>query len=397
MCSVSSDLSSPADEAVSYKSTSQEPYDSKMEDSVFGTPTHLTRDDIDEKDSRQKEQKPAEEDENKEGGEGGKEEGGEVVEEEVEYKEEERRRDEEDDVEVGEMEKENTEKKVHEDKKEGENHQGDQQDDLENNRSGTLLPNTQHFEKEDIVQEKRPQADSTQHTAIDESRGSEGLLTSQTNSSNSSQSLPFSSQSANSAAEIVTVKPTSSSTATFGHKRPFSRKFASSPVVVTHSRRQFAKFLPRNLDPKSTVTLLLSNSMQQKYGKQRGQKSFQTGSALSSMAQSRYHSEGAPGNSASGARELKLRGREKEKEFWRKKLQYHLSSEEQQRCLDGVEEGGKSKHSAEELTKIQSRVRESLRAQGVVRDTRIVCNNKIFNCPKNTLLERDDRALKTIF
>ena len=382
MCSISSDLSSPADEAVSYTSTSQDPYDSKMEDSVFGLPTHFSRDSIDEKDLRQKEQKLAEEDKNEDGREEGKEEGGELVEVGVEHLEEGTRNvDEEDDVEDGEKEKE---KKIHEEKKELKTQQGDQQDDP---------TNTQHFEKEDIVQEKRPQADSAQHTAMNGFKVNEGLLTSQTNSSNSLQSLPFSSQSANSATEIIIIKPTSSSTATLGHKKPFSRKFASSPVVVTHSRRQFAKPLPRNLDPKSTVTLLLSNSMQQKYGKQRGQKSFQTGSAPSSMAQSRYHSEGAPGNSAPGGRELKLRGREKEKEFWRKKLQYHLSSEEQQRCLDGVEDGGKCKHSAEELTKIQSRVRESLRAQGVVRDTRIVYK-QFYNCLKNTLLERHDRILK---
>ena len=154
------------------------------------------------------------------------------------------------------------------------------------------------------------------------------------------------------------VKP---STAAPTHKGrpPFSRKFAA-PVVVTHTRRSFTKPLPKNLDPKSTVTLLLSSSLQQKH-KHKNQKTFKR--QFSPL----YHfSDGALEDSTSNARELRLKGREKERELWRKRFNSSNSSRELGRSSESGEEGGRMKHSPEELSAIQSRVRESLRAQGVV-------------------------------
>ena len=141
----------------------------------------------------------------------------------------------------------------------------------------------------------------------------------------------------------------------------FSRKFAA-PVVVTHTRRSFAKALPKNLDPKSTVTLLLSTSLQQKY-KHRNQKTIK-----SQFSPSRHSGDVTLEESAGGTRGERLRGREKEKELWRKRFNSSSSRgvREQRKSSESGEEGGKAKRSPEELSTIQSRVRESLRAQGVV-------------------------------
>ena len=221
----------------------------------------------------------------------------------------------------------------------------------EEDEEAVVLTEPHDEECETITQEASPKTSSPNHNCLPENEASRPTSTPSRSTSSPTTPAPHP------VSELDTTKPSTTSS----YKRPsaFSRKFAS-PVIVTHPRRPFTKPLPRNLDPKSTVTLLLSNSLQQKYGKTKGQKFFQT-----PFSQSRYHADGAPGSSAAGARDMKLRGRDKEKELWRKKFHY-FSGEEQQKSLESGEEAGKAKHSAEELAKIQSRVRESLRAQGVV-------------------------------
>lgn len=182
-----------------------------------------------------------------------------------------------------------------------------------------------------------------------------------------------------------------------GRRSPFSRKF-TTPIVVTHTRRSYTKSLPKNLDPKSTVTLLLSSSttpsstQQQKHGKHKNQKSSfkrqfspsRNSAAMSDGAQEEGLVSSTVRESPSSSSSGRLKGREKERELWRKR--FNNSSSSNNNCVvmttvnigprdpdrnndelgdDGG--GSKMKRSPEELSAIQSRVRESLRAQGVVR------------------------------
>ena len=204
--------------------------------------------------------------------------------------------------------------------------------------------------------------------------------------------------------------PTASASHKSSSRQPFSRKFAA-PIVVTHTRRTFPKSLPKNLDPKSTVTLLLSSSpsssstsfsekAQQKKHTNKSHKSFNTRrqfpssyhpSSLSKMTgaegdqeesvTSRDSSISSP-SSSSTPLTLRLKGREKERELWRKRFSSSsLPSSELSNGVgehgarrgsvsgEGEEEGGggeRVKRSPAEMSAIQSRVRASLKAQGVV-------------------------------
>ena len=174
-----------------------------------------------------------------------------------------------------------------------------------------------------------------------------------------------------SVADSGTAKPPSSVTASHKGRPPFSRKFAA-PIVVTHTRRPFTKPLPKNLDPKSTVTLLLSSTSAQQKNKHKNPKSFKrqfSPSYHSSEAAAAAAEENVAGNASSPRDSLsRLRGREKERELWRKRFSSSSNwyREQGRSSESGEEGGGKVKRSPEELSAIQSRVRESLRAQGVV-------------------------------
>ena len=165
-----------------------------------------------------------------------------------------------------------------------------------------------------------------------------------------------------------TAKPPSSVSASHKGRPTFSRKFAA-PIVVTHARRQFTKPLPKNLDPKSTVTLLLSSTSSQQKNKNKNQKSFKRQFSPCYHSSEAAADENGVGNAASLRDSLsRLKGREKERELWRKRFSSSTNwCREQGRSSESGEEGGgKVKRSPEELSAIQSRVRESLRAQGVV-------------------------------
>ena len=213
------------------------------------------------------------------------------------------------------------------------------------------------------------------------------------------------------------AKPPPASTVSVSHKprQPFSRKFAP-PIVVTHTRRSFPKSLPKNLDPKSTVTILLSSpsssssssstsdKSQQKHGKHGNKnKSFNSRRGqFPSSSSSSYHPalssitteaggdqeetltsrDSQPTSSASSSSlSVRLKGREKERELWRKRFSSSSSLPSSSSGSGGAGEGGgkqgsmsgeeggggvRVKRSPEEMSAIQSRVRESLKAQGVV-------------------------------
>ena len=185
----------------------------------------------------------------------------------------------------------------------------------------------------------------------------------------SSPASPFDSKAGSSSATgLSSAKPPSSVTASHKGRPTFSRKFAA-PIVVTHARRQFTKPLPKNLDPKSTVTLLLSSTSSQQKNKNKNQKSFKRQFSPCYHSSEAAVDENGVGNAGSLRDSLsRLKGREKERELWRKRFSSSTNwCREQGRSSESGEEGGgKVKHSPEELSAIQSRVRESLRAQGVV-------------------------------
>ena len=187
------------------------------------------------------------------------------------------------------------------------------------------------------------------------------------------------------------TKPLSASSGYGKARPPFSRRFAT-PIVVTHTRRSFNKSLPKNLDPKSTVTLLLSSSaasssaQQQKHGKHKnGKLSFKRQFSPSRQGvQEEPLQVSARESPSSSAAAVRLKGREKERELWRKRFNNNNNSTSSsgggslpplvmaagsvgtgELGTRSSEEGG-AKRSPEELATIQSRVRESLRAQGVV-------------------------------
>lgn len=163
------------------------------------------------------------------------------------------------------------------------------------------------------------------------------------------------------AANSGMVKP-STVTASPKGRLPCSRKF-SAPIVVTHTRRHSTKPLPKTLDPKSTVTLLLSTSLQQK-NKHKNQKGIKRQFSPSSHSP---ESGTLEENTSNASRDSRLKYREKERELWRKRFSSSSSGSREQ-ALRSSESGGEGmlKYSPEELSTIQSRVRESLRAQGVV-------------------------------
>ena len=196
----------------------------------------------------------------------------------------------------------------------------------------------------------------------------------------------------------VKTPPNASVTTAPPHKnrQSFSRRFAT-PIVVTHARRSFPKSLPKNLDPKSTVTLLLcsspssssSDKTQQKHGKHGGNKHHKSNFSSRPKFKPSHHSspgeggvqeEAGPGlrDSAPSLVVQRLKGREKEREMWKKRFgnspvtngsSGDVGCEVVEVCRDesGEEGGGvRAKKSPEEMSAIQSRVRESLQAQGVV-------------------------------
>lgn len=185
--------------------------------------------------------------------------------------------------------------------------------------------------------------------------------------------LPHSSPAAPSS--DTTKSPASVATSHKG-RSPFSRKFAT-PIVVTHTRRSFSKPLPKHLDPKSTVTLLLSSSnsptAQQKHNKHKNQKFKRQFSPPRHLSEAALEENSCTVNSSSLSSSLLLRmkGREKDRELWKKRHNSASSSavscsREQSKNSELGKEDGRTKRSPEELSAIQSRVRESLRAQGVV-------------------------------
>ena len=194
----------------------------------------------------------------------------------------------------------------------------------------------------------------------------------------------------------VKTPPNAGVTAAPPHKnrQSFSRRFAT-PIVVTHARRSFPKSLPKNLDPKSTVTLLLcsspssSSSSDKKHGKHGGNKHHKSNFSSRPKFKPSHHSspgegvaqeEAGPGlrDSAPSLVVQRLKGREKEREMWKKRFgnspvtngsSGDVGCEVVEVCRDesGEEGGGvRAKKSPEEMSAIQSRVRESLQAQGVV-------------------------------
>ena len=168
------------------------------------------------------------------------------------------------------------------------------------------------------------------------------------------------------AANSGMVKP-STVTASPKGRLPCSRKF-SAPIVVTHTRRHSTKPLPKTLDPKSTVTLLLSTSLQQK-NKHKNQKGIKRQFSPSSHSPE----SGTLEDTSNASRDSRLKYREKERELWRKRFSSSSSGTREQ-ALRSSESGGEGmlKYSPEELSTIQSRVRESLRAQGVVSEVLII-------------------------
>lgn len=168
------------------------------------------------------------------------------------------------------------------------------------------------------------------------------------------------------AANSGMVKP-STVTASPKGRLPCSRKF-SAPIVVTHTRRHSTKPLPKTLDPKSTVTLLLSTSLQQK-NKHKNQKGIKRQFSPSSHSPE----SGTLEDTSNASRDSRLKYREKERELWRKRFSSSSSGTREQ-ALRSSESGGEGmlKYSPKELSAIQSRVRESLRAQGVVSEVLII-------------------------
>ena len=216
---------------------------------------------------------------------------------------------------------------------------------------------------------------------MDQLRPHHSLLTCSSHTSSSSTATFDSKHSPHPTAAVApspdttTPKPASSGTPSHKGRSPFSRRFAT-PIVVTHTRRSFTKPLPKHLDPKSTVTLLLSSSvspsMQQKYSKHKNQKFKRQFSPARHLSEGALDEGSSTITSLPSPLSLRLKGREKERELWRKRYNSASSSGanfsgELSRSLESGREGGKAKRSPEELAAIQSRVRESLRAQGVVR------------------------------
>lgn len=182
------------------------------------------------------------------------------------------------------------------------------------------------------------------------------------------------------AANSGMVKPATVTASPKG-RLPCSRKF-SAPIVVTHTRRHSTKTLPKTLDPKSTVTLLLSTSLQQK-NKHKNQKAVKR-----QFSPSSHLSEGGnlEDNGSNASRDSRLKYREKERVLWRKRFSSSSNGMREQVLIRSSSESGAGggemlKYSPEELSAIQSRVRESLRAQGVVSGVNhdLACLNEEFS------------------